>query len=111
MNDIKFIKSLFLHYSRLHVNHIAMVTSSTRKCKQSQHSSVGNKRANTQLQPSSTVNQVHRNSTTINQQLKLISVTSSAECSNLIDMSIQNQQHILNMESNLLNLNNKMQHY
>ena len=82
-----------------------MVTSSTRKRKQSQHSSVGNKRTNTKTQSPSTANQVQCNNTTINQQLKLISVTSSsAECSKLPEMSVQNHQHICNMESEIAKL-------
>ena len=40
----------------------------------------------------------------INQQLKLISVTSSAYCTILTDMSVQNQQHIYNMESEIAKL-------
>ena len=51
----------------------------TRKRKQSHHASVGNKHTNTQSRPSSTANRVQCSSTTINQQLKVISVTSSAE--------------------------------
>ena len=81
-----------------------MVTSSTRKRKQSQHSSVSNKRTNTKTQSPSTANQVQCNNTTINQQLKLISVTSSAECSDLTDISVQNQQQIRNMESEIAKL-------
>ena len=81
-----------------------MVTLSTRKRKQSHHSSVGNKRTNTQSQPSSPANRVQSNSTTINQQLKSISVTSSAKCPDLPDMSVQNQQHIRNMESEIAKL-------
>ena len=68
-----------------------MATSSTRKCKQSHHASVGNKRTNTQSQPSSAANLAQYISTMMNQQLKSISVTSSAECSNLTNMSVHNQ--------------------
>ena len=69
-----------------------MVTlSTTKKRKQSHHASVGIKRTNTQSQPSSTANQVQCSSTTITQQLKSISVTRSAECSNLTDMFVHNQ--------------------
>ena len=88
-----------------------MVTSSTSKRNQSHHASVGNKRTNTQTKLSSTANRVKCSSTTINQQLKLISVTCSAECSDLTNMSVHNQQHIRNMESEIAKLNNKMQHY
>ena len=62
---------------------------------------ISNKRTNNQLQLSSTANHVQCNSTMINQQLKSISVSSSAEWSNLTDMSIHNQQHIYNMESEI----------
>ena len=68
-----------------------MVTSSRRKRKQSHHASVGSKRTNRQLEPSSTANCIQCSSTTINQQFKSISDTSSAECSNLTDMSVHNQ--------------------
>ena len=88
-----------------------MVTSATRTHKQSHHASVCNNRTNTQSKPSSTANQIQCNSAMINQQLKSFSVTSSAECSNLTDMSVQNQQHIHNMTLKSLNLNNKMKHY
>ena len=81
-----------------------MVTLSIRKHKRSHHTSVGNKRTNTQSQPSSTTNCAQCSSTMINQQLKSISVTSSAECSNLTNMSVHNQQHICNMESEITKL-------
>ena len=86
------------------MNHFAMVNLSTRRRKQSHHTSVCNKRTNTQSQPSTTANRVQSNSTTINHQLKSISVTSSVECSNLTNMSVQNQQHTCIMESEIAKL-------
>ena len=40
----------------------------------------------------------------INQQLRSISATSSAEYSNFTNMSVQNQQQIRNMESEITKL-------
>ena len=85
-----------------------MVTLATRKRKQSHHAFVGNKRTNTQSRPSYNANLVQYSSTTINQQLKSISVTSSAECSDLTDMFVKNQQQIRSMESEIAEL--KQQH-
>ena len=107
IHDIKFIKLLFLHYLWLNVNHIAMVTLSTRKRNQSHHASVGNKYTNTQSWPSSTANCVQFRSTTNNEQLKSISVTSSVECSYQTNMSVHNQQRISNMESEIAKIKQK----
>ena len=84
-----------------------MVSSTMRKRKQSHHASVGNKRTNAQSQPSSTTNRIQHNNTTFNQQVKTISVTSSTECSELTDMTVNNQQNlqkILDMETELAKL-------
>ena len=54
-----------------------MVSSTTRKRKKPHHTSVRNKRTNTQSQPSSTTNCIQCNNTTFNQQVKSISVTSN----------------------------------
>ena len=81
-----------------------MVTSATRKRIQSHHASVGNKRTNTQSQPSYTTNYVQCNSTMINQHLKSILVTGSVECSDLTSVSVKNQQQMRNMESEITKL-------